>query len=565
MKPFESLSQNEARKREILSAAAASGISVAFGSPIGGVLFSLEQLSYYFPDKTMWQSFVCAMVAAVTLQALNPFHTGKIVLYQVTYSTGWHSFEILPFILLGIFGGVFGGMFIKLNMLVARVRKSSQYPFRNRPLLEVLIVSTISAMINFPNPFMRAQLSELVYYLFAECATIGNNDIFGLCKASTADALSMVWLLIAASILGFLLASITFGLQIPAGIILPSLAIGALYGRTVGVLVALLHKHFSTSFIFATCEPDLPCVTPGTYAIVGAASALAGVTRMTVSIVVIMFELTGALTYVLPIMIAVMLAKWIGDALSRRGIYESWIHFNEYPYLENKEDANMPHVSVSSIMTRVEEMRCLDANRPYTVEALQRVLQTTPYRGFPVVAFKRAIADLVADVSSDRHFPRDNTFLGYISRTELSFALDRAMHSTHSPSGPDAVTLQTACYFTYHPEMNSTRGIDLRPWMDQTPITLNVNSSLQLAVNMLQKLGLRYLLLVERGAFRGILTKKDVWWILSASEDGQKTQGFVAGAGALRETYPEDDGMDEARGLLQQESGVPERHGTPGR
>ncbi|KIY01539.1 uncharacterized protein Z520_03091 [Fonsecaea multimorphosa CBS 102226] len=562
MKPFESLSQNEARKREVLSAAAASGISVAFGAPIGGVLFSLEQLAYYFPDKTMWQSFVCAMVAAVTLQALNPFHTGKIVLYQVTYTTGWHSFELAPFILLGIIGGIYGGMFIKLNMLVARVRRSASYPFRNRPLLEILVVSAISAVINYPNLFMRAQLSELVYYLFAECATIGNNDIFGLCRATTAGALSMAWLLVAASLLGFLLASITFGLQIPAGIILPSLAIGALYGRTLGVVVELIHKHFSTSLLFAACEPDVPCVTPGTYAIVGAASALAGVTRMTVSIVVIMFELTGALTYVLPIMIAVMLAKWIGDVFSTRGIYESWIQFNEYPYLENKDDATMPHVLVSSLMTRVEEMRCLDANRSYTVENLQNILRTTSYRGFPVVAFRKPVGD-VAETGSNRQYPRENTLLGYISRVELAFALERLTHPSSHQSRPGAETIvdsRTPCYFTYHPDIASGSGIDLRPWMDQTPITLNANSSLQLAVHMFQKLGLRYLLFVERGAFRGMLTKKDVWWILSASADGRKTGGFVADAETVRDSALEDEEeSEEARGLLQASSGDPDQ------
>jgi len=104
MKPFGALSKNEARKRQVLSAAAAAGISVAFGSPIGGVLFSLEQLSYYFPDKTMWQSFVCAMVAAVTLQFMNPFRTGKLVLYQVKYTRGWHGFEMIPFCMLGVLG-----------------------------------------------------------------------------------------------------------------------------------------------------------------------------------------------------------------------------------------------------------------------------------------------------------------------------------------------------------------------------------------------------------------------------------------------------------------------------
>ena len=40
-----------AKRREILSAACAAGVSVAFGAPIGGTLFSLEEVSYYFPPK----------------------------------------------------------------------------------------------------------------------------------------------------------------------------------------------------------------------------------------------------------------------------------------------------------------------------------------------------------------------------------------------------------------------------------------------------------------------------------------------------------------------------------
>jgi H+/Cl- antiporter ClcA len=58
MKPFDSLTGNEARKREVLSAAAAAGISVAFGAPIGGVLFSLEvrmeQYLAYAISFVMW-------------------------------------------------------------------------------------------------------------------------------------------------------------------------------------------------------------------------------------------------------------------------------------------------------------------------------------------------------------------------------------------------------------------------------------------------------------------------------------------------------------------------------
>lgn len=56
--------------------------------------------------------------------------------------------------------------------------------------------------------------------------------------------------------------------------------------------------------MFAVCDPDIPCITPGTYAFLGAAAALSGVMRITVTVVVVMFELTGALTYILPTMVS---------------------------------------------------------------------------------------------------------------------------------------------------------------------------------------------------------------------------------------------------------------------
>ena len=119
---FPKYGRNEAKKREILSAAAAAGVSVAFGAPIGksnllfylkwliffehlgGVLFSLEEVSYYFPYKTLWRSFFCAMVGALVVRSINPYGNGHDIQFSIDYSIPWASFELVPFILLGILG-----------------------------------------------------------------------------------------------------------------------------------------------------------------------------------------------------------------------------------------------------------------------------------------------------------------------------------------------------------------------------------------------------------------------------------------------------------------------------
>lgn len=490
MKFWPSLYNNEARKREVLSAAASAGISVAFGAPVGGVLFSLEQLSYYFPDKTMWQSFVCAMVAGATLQALNPFRSGKLVLYEVTYSSGWHSFEMVPFMFLGLSGGFFGAIFVKLNMVIAKWRRQSE-TLQKFPVLEAAAIALLTALVNYPNVFMRAQSSELVAMLFAECRTV-TDDQFGICDSGLLVAKTISQLL-AAALLGLLFTSVTFGLRLPAGIILPSMTMGALGGRAVGIVVETIQINHPTLPFFRTCEPDIPCVTPGVYAVVGAAAALGGITRMTVSIVVIMFELTGALTYVLPIMIAVMLSKWVADGFSKIGIYESWININEYPYLGNENEDVVPDVYASQVMTPVDELATLTAVG-HTISSLQEFLATHPFRGFPVVAESR------------------NLLLGYITRAELTYALKAATSQRSLPPSAEV-------YLIHQPAADPTTTLDLRPWMDQMPITLNSRSTLALTVDMFLKLGIKNMLFSDQGHLVGMLTKKDLWYILSHKAD----------------------------------------------
>ncbi|GMF71786.1 unnamed protein product [Aspergillus oryzae] len=67
---------NERKMREMLAVACSAGLSVAFGAPIGGVLFSYEEISTYFPRRVLWRSYLCSLVAAAALKELDPAGTG---------------------------------------------------------------------------------------------------------------------------------------------------------------------------------------------------------------------------------------------------------------------------------------------------------------------------------------------------------------------------------------------------------------------------------------------------------------------------------------------------------
>jgi len=54
--------------------------------------------------KTLWRSFFSALVAAFVLRSINPFGNNHLVMFYITYKRGWYFIELIPFMLLGVFG-----------------------------------------------------------------------------------------------------------------------------------------------------------------------------------------------------------------------------------------------------------------------------------------------------------------------------------------------------------------------------------------------------------------------------------------------------------------------------
>ncbi|KAK9384270.1 chloride channel [Lipomyces mesembrius] len=410
---FNRYRRNAAKMREILTACAATGVAVAFGSPIGGVLFSLEEISSNFSLKTMWRSYFCALFGTAVLAAINPFRTGQLVMFQVHYDRDWHFFEIIFFIVLGVFGGLYGIFVSKWNLKAQAFRKKHLGKYA---IEEAACLAGITAVICYFNKFLKIDMTESLEILFKECE--GGEDYDGLCDPSNRSRL--IASLIFATVVRTLLVIVSYGSKVPAGIFVPSMAIGASFGRLVGVIVQVLYESHPESAFFAACSKDEPCITPGTYAFLGAGAALSGIMNITVSVVVIMFELTGALTYILPTMIVVGVTKIINEKFGKGGIADQTIFFNGFPFLDNKEE-HLFGVNVSDAM--VQDVSVLPSYGMVLGE-VEEMLKRTKYGGFPVVEDTRSM-----------------TLSGYIGRTELQYAIERAKRS--SPIQPTA-----KCFFT---------------------------------------------------------------------------------------------------------------------
>ncbi|KAL5112652.1 H Cl exchange transporter 3 [Taenia crassiceps] len=501
---FPKYSKNEAKKREILSAAAAAGVAVAFGAPIGGVLFSLEEASYYFPMKTMFRSFFCAMVSANLVRMINPYGDEHLVMFQIDYKAQWHIAELIPFAMLGIMGGIFGTLFNRSNLFICRLRKTTwlgKYPVR-----EVLSITLVTAVLSYPLPYMRMNMGDLIRLMVSKC---GPGDLGALCdyKVNLSDTQATMmgsypagpgvsramWMLAVTLILKSIITVFTFGIKVPTGLFIPSLAVGAMMGRMLGVgIEQLVVYHADHPLVQRMCKSAQPCINPGLYALVGAASTLGGVTRMTISLVVVMLELTGGLTYILPLMVAAMVSKWTGDRLTNGSIYEEHIRLNKYPYLSSREELTHTSIAADVMQPKAQTSPLLVVTQnSMTVGDIEYLLSSSTFKGFPVV---------VSEVSQ--------YLVGWITRRDLTRALEQ-----EKLYNPDVAT-ESMVYFT---DSNSagdfglpTNVANLSAIVDLSPITVTDQTPMETVLDFFRKLGLRQVLVTKNGRLLGIITKKDV-------------------------------------------------------
>jgi H+/Cl- antiporter ClcA len=328
--------RNDKENRDFVAIGAAAGVGAAFGAPVGGVLFSIEEGASFWSTKLTWRCFFCAMTTVGTVYIITTansqfghsenramFSFGEFdSLYdgQSNYSV-W---EISLFLVLGLIGGLLGAIFIYINTFIFKIRK--QYQHNNfYSWLEIVIISTLMSLLTFIIPALwnkctplplanemidwnnqERNLVKLLVPLYCPSDT-HYNELASLYLTDSDTAIKQLFhfredgnkegLTFSLKVLAlffipyFCMACLTLGSKVPAGIFVPSLLSGAAFGRYMGHLLHLLDK---TNGTFADA---------GTYALMGAAAITGGVTRMTISLTVMILEATGDMQYVIYIYI----------------------------------------------------------------------------------------------------------------------------------------------------------------------------------------------------------------------------------------------------------------------
>jgi H+/Cl- antiporter ClcA/CBS domain-containing protein len=370
--PFNRIRDNKAVQLAILEAACAVGVSSTFRSPIGGVLFSIEVTSTYYMVSNYWKGFLAAISALLMshlIDVMVTLDTGVDFkpLFYVEYPAGSYFLWELPiFAALGAVLGLTGAASVNLTKFLAMTKNKvlSHYTPGARETIWGISVAVITSLVYLLGPFFHRANKENILDL-VDTKDL-NSTMWRLpetLQEQVDSPYSICIPLMVFFLVNFLLGAMSLSVAVPCGCILPLLAGGAGFGRMVGEIVQLAVEGQKS--------------LPGGYGLVGAAAFTAGATR-TVSIAVIVLELTGQMEFIIPVFVGVFAACICGSHHSL-SIYDMILKSRALPYLPNV--ILKPNALVSEVMTK--DVPCLSKSCT-TIEML-KVLRQTFVHDIPVV------------------------------------------------------------------------------------------------------------------------------------------------------------------------------------
>ncbi|XP_042345248.1 chloride channel protein 1 [Plectropomus leopardus] len=415
MSIFSGVYENPYGYTDILTVGCAVGVGCCFGTPLGGVLFSIEVTSTYFAVRNYWRGYFAATFSAFIFRVLSVWNKDAVTITALFKTNFRMDFpfdlqELPAFAIIGISCGFLGAFFVYLNrqvvLFMRRPTALTRFLTKHR-LIYPGAVTLIIATLTFPPGFGQFMAGELMP---RECIN-SLFDNFTWTKISGSPAppglgRSAAWLhphvsvfviLLLFCIMKFWMSAVSTTMPIPSGAFMPVFILGAAFGRLVGEIMATL---FPNGILF---DGIVYRILPGGYAVIGAA-AMTGAVTHTVSTAVICFELTGQISHILPMMVAVILANMVAQGL-QPSLYDSIIQVKKLPYLP---ELALGHISKYNIFVEdimVRKVMFLSSQSTY--RELNHLLETTTLKTIPLVDSKESMI-----------------LLGSIERTELQAVFD---------------------------------------------------------------------------------------------------------------------------------------------
>lgn len=266
--------------RLLVACGAAGGIAATFNAPLAGVFFAMELILRRWTTDSFGMVVVSSVTASVIGRAMlgnHPFLT--LPTFQVEHVVQYPLFAILALI-----AGVVG---VGFSRVLYGVEDACDWAWRGP---------------EWARPAVGGILLGLLLLLLPEMYGVGY-PVLGDAVAGHYTVLFLLALLV-----GKLAAcSLTIGIGGSGGVFAPSLFCGAMLGAAFGDGVHALIPATGGSL--------------GAYALVGMGAVFAGAARAPITAVVIMFELTGEYTIILPLMLAVVVATAISSVVSHDTVY----------------------------------------------------------------------------------------------------------------------------------------------------------------------------------------------------------------------------------------------------